>query len=115
MSQLKISARNAGQVELEKYCPRCCWFLLRYKKMPFQIGMPGVMFYLEGIEKTFLLSYLAKFKLMPGYFGPFANCTEPVEFPFSMSHEHAETGVMVTARADMMVRKPDGTICLLVV
>jgi hypothetical protein len=30
-----------------------------------------------------------------------------------MSHEHTETGVIVTARADMMIRKPDKTICLL--
>jgi hypothetical protein len=113
MSTLKISARNAGQVELEKYCPRCCWYLLRLKKMPFQIGMPGIMFYMERAEKEFILSFLKKFDAVPKYFGPFADCIEPVEFPFSMCEHHEETGVDVSARVDMMLRKKDGKICLL--
>jgi hypothetical protein len=113
MSTLKISARNAGQVELEKYCPRCVWYLLRMKKMPFQFGMPGLMFYMEKAEKEFILAYLTKFDNVPKYFGPFADCIEPVEFPYSMSHYHEETGVDVTARVDMMLRKKDGKICLL--
>ncbi|PSH02776.1 MAG: hypothetical protein CXZ00_15740 [Acidobacteria bacterium] len=111
--QLKISARNAGQVELEKFCPRCCWYLLRMKKMPFQFGMPGIMFYLERIEKAFTLAYLAKSKAVPKYFGPFADCTETVEFPFEMSYEHDESGVLVTARPDLILRKKDGNLCLL--
>ncbi len=110
---LKISARNAGQVELKKYCPRCAWYLLRLKKMPFQFGMPGVMFYLEQCEKAFILDYLAKHGHLPKSFGPFAKCTEPVDFPFRMTAMHEATGVEVTAQADMMLRNPDGTIALL--
>ena len=55
---LTISARNAGQVELEKYCPRCCWYLLRIKKMPFAFGMPGIMFYMERAEQYFITTYM---------------------------------------------------------
>jgi hypothetical protein len=81
--------------------------------MPFQIGMPGIMFYMERAEKEFILSFLKKFDAVPKYFGPFADCTEPVEFPFSMCKHHEETGVDVTARVDMMLRKKNGEICLL--
>lgn len=112
-NQLRISARNAGQAELEKFCPRCGWYLLRIKKMPFQFGMPGLMFYAEAMEKAFIFAYLSKFGIVPKYFGPFADCTEPVEFPFSMVQEHKETGVLVSARADMILRKKTGNLCLL--
>lgn len=110
---LTISARNAGQVALEKYCPRCAWYLLHLKKFPFQFGMPGVMFYLEQVEKSYIFAYLDQHHHLPKEFGPFATCTEPVEFPFRMSAKHKESGVIVTAQADMMLRNQDGTIALL--
>lgn len=112
-SQLRISARNAGQAALEKFCPRCGWYLLRIKKMPFAFGMPGLMFYAEAMEKAFIFSYLSKYGKVPSYFGPFADCTEPIEFPYSMVQEHKETGVLVSARADMILRKRDGNLCLI--
>ena len=112
-STLKISARNAGQVALEKYCPRCCWYLLRLKHWPFQFGMPGIMFYLEQAQKAYIFKYLKKFRKLPESFGSFSDCTEPVDFPFSMEAFHEESGVLVTARADMMLRMPSGNICLL--
>lgn len=112
-TQLRISARNAGQAELEKYCPRCCWYTMRIKKMPFQFGVAGLMIYMEQIEKKFVLEYLSRFDTLPKYFGPFADCTGPVEFPYSMCQEHSETGVLVTARPDIILRKKNGEICLL--
>jgi hypothetical protein len=110
---LKISARNAGQVELKKYCPRCSWYLMHFKKMPFKMGMPGVMFYLEQVEKAFIVAYLEKYNKLPADFGPFAHCTHPVDFPFRMSAFHKETGVTVTAQVDMMLANPDDTIAVI--
>jgi hypothetical protein len=112
-TQLKISARNAGEVELKRYCARCCWYLLRLKNMPFRIGMPGIMFHLEAIQKAYILARLLEDSELPRQFGPFSKCTEPVQFPFSFFHEHKKTGVLVTAQPDMMLRKEDGNICLL--
>lgn len=112
-TQLKISARNAGQVELKKYCPRCCWYLLRLKRVPFTMGMPGIMFYLEAIQKAYILAQLEEDGCLPRQFGPFSECTKPVKFPFSFFAEHKETGVLVTAQPDMMLRMEDGDICLI--
>jgi hypothetical protein len=112
-TQLRISARNAGQVELDKYCPRCCWYLMRLKRVPFMMGMPGIMFHLEAIQKAYILAQLAEDGCLPRHFGPFSECTEPVKFPFSFFAEHKETGVLVTAQPDMMLRLEDGDICLL--
>jgi hypothetical protein len=81
--------------------------------MPFEIGMPAIMFYMEQAEKQYIISHLKKFKATPNYFGPFADCNEPVEFPFSMVRHHEESGVDVSARVDMMLRKRNGKVCLL--
>jgi hypothetical protein len=108
---LKISARNAGTVELEKYCPRCAWYLLRFRQMPFQV-MPAVMFYMEQAQKAFILGHLSNSESLPEYFGPFAQCTDPVEFPFRMEKEHA-SGVILTAQVDMMLRLKNRELCLL--
>jgi hypothetical protein len=110
---LTISARNAGQVELKKYCPRCCWYLLRIKKMPFQFGMPGLMFYMEQVEKAFITAYLNKAESLPKHLKPFSRCTGSVEFPSVMHHFHEETGVIVSARPDMILSNPDGSLTLI--
>lgn len=112
-NQLKISARNAGQVELDKYCPRCCWYLLHHKNIPFRMGMPGIMFYLEAIQKAFILAHFTESEPFCGSLSMISKCTGPVDFPFSSSFEHKETGVLVTAQPDMMLRNPDGSIFLL--
>ncbi len=111
-TQLKISARNAGQVELEKYCPRCCWYLLNLKRMPFQIGMPGLIFYAEQAEKAILLAYLEEHGSLPKNLGPFSDCTEPIDFPPVMETEHEGTGVLLTARPDMIFRNASGKLSL---
>jgi len=110
---LKISPRLAGQVEIAKFCPRCLWYELRLKRFPFGGIMPGVMFYLERTQKAFIKAFLAEHGQLPKYLGPFAGCTEPVEFPFRMSALHEDTGVQLTAQVDMMLRNADDTICLL--
>ena len=86
-TQLKISARNAGQVELEKFCPRCCWYLLRIKNMPFQIGMPGIMFYVEALEKAYIFARLLEVLQCRGTFGPFSRVhrASPISFPCSQN------------------------------
>ncbi len=110
---LKISPRLAGKVELATFCPRCLWYELQLKRFPFGGIMPGLMFYAERTQKAFIKAYLAEHGNLPKYFGPFASCTEPVEFPFRMSALHEDTGVELTAQVDLMLRNPDDTICLL--
>jgi hypothetical protein len=110
---LTISARNAGQVELTKYCPRCCWYLLRIKKMPFQFGMPGIMFYMEHAEEAFIKAYLDKTGSLPKHLKPFNKCTGWIDFPHAMYHLHEETGVIVSARPDMILTNPDDSLTLI--
>lgn len=110
---LTISARNAGMAALKAYCPRCAWYLLKVKKFPFLFPMPGIMFFLEQCEKAFILAYLEKHGHLPKTFGPFCECTEPVDFPFRMRALPRETGVTVSAQVDLMLRNKDKTIALI--
>ncbi|HZQ25297.1 MAG TPA: hypothetical protein VFA89_21090 [Terriglobales bacterium] len=112
-SILKTSARNAGQVALDKFCPRCCWYLLRIKKWPFQMAMPGIMFFLEQVEKATILAHLKQANKLPDYFGPFAGCTAPVDFPFRMEHMHPESNVLLTAQVDMILRTSSKNLAVL--
>jgi hypothetical protein len=110
--QLTMSPRNAGQVELATFCPRCCWYAMRLKKMPFQFGMPGIMFYLEKAEKSLLLAQLAATGSLGKCVPELKNCNGVADFPFSMKHEHKESGVMLTARPDMIFTLDYGTLLL---
>jgi hypothetical protein len=110
---LKISARNAGQAALEKFCRRCCWWLTHVKPMPFLFGMPGLMFFAEAAEKAFLLAYLEHHGAMPKSLGPFVDCKEPVEFPYSMKTVHEKTGVILTAQPDMIFRNSSKKLSLI--
>jgi hypothetical protein len=108
----KISARNAGATAVESYCPRCFWYLLRLKRLPFNIT-PGILNYMEQMQKAFVKGHLAKHRRLPAAFGPFADCTKPVDFPYAMEALHSETGVIVTARPDMMLLTPKRKTALL--
>jgi hypothetical protein len=109
---LKISPRVAGHTALESYCPRCFWYRLRLKTMPFSI-MPGIMFRMERMEKAYMLAEIEKNGCLPAEFKPFNDCKEPVVFPFAMEAPHPETGVIVTARPDWIHRKRNGNLALL--
>jgi len=51
MEQLKISAKNLGQVALGDFCHRCFWIKLRVNnKLPFQI-FPGIFASLDSYQK----------------------------------------------------------------
>lgn len=108
----KISPRFAGQVELDDYCPRCGWFGLRIKHMPFEKGFPGIMFYLEQVQKAVILDHFESNEEAPYYFGPFTDCTKPLAFPTLMTANHADSDVQLTARPDMMFRRANGNALL---
>lgn len=50
MEQIKISAKNLGQVGLEDFCPRCYWIKLKSKNLPWQI-FPGIFSSIDAYTK----------------------------------------------------------------
>ena len=50
MEQIRISAKNLGQVGLEDFCPRCYWIKLKSKQLPWQI-FPGIFSSIDAYTK----------------------------------------------------------------
>ena len=50
MEQIRISAKNLGQVGLEDFCPRCYWINLKSKNLPWQI-FPGIFSSIDAYTK----------------------------------------------------------------
>jgi len=50
MEQIRISAKNLGQVGLEDFCPRCYWINLKSKTLPWQI-FPGIFSSIDAYTK----------------------------------------------------------------
>jgi len=51
MDQIKISAKNLGQIALDDFCPRCFWIKLKVNnKLPWQI-FPGIFSSIDSYTK----------------------------------------------------------------
>lgn len=50
MEQIRISAKNLGQVGLEGFCLRCYWIKLKSKNLPWQI-FPGIFSSIDAYTK----------------------------------------------------------------
>ncbi len=58
MSTIRISPRMLGRQLLQDFCERCYWYLLKVNfKLPFEFGMPGIMYNLDIFEKKIVRAY----------------------------------------------------------
>lgn len=47
-----------GRQLLQDFCERCYWYLLKVNfKLPFEFGMPGIMYNLDIFEKKIVRAY----------------------------------------------------------
>ena len=55
--QIRISAKNLGQLVLDDFCPRCFWLKLKLGfKLPFQI-FPGIFSTIDSYSKKITWQY----------------------------------------------------------
>lgn len=114
-SQIAITARNLGSLTLDKYCPRCLWYLLRMKfHPPFDSFGAGIFYALEKSEKAVIGHFLESDGCLPKEFAPFCDCVERVDYPTHWSkfrYEH-ESGIILYGACDDIFRLKDGTLCV---
>jgi hypothetical protein len=54
--QIRISAKNLGELALHNYCPRCFWLKLKLNnRLPFQI-FPGIFSAIDSYTKDVIHS-----------------------------------------------------------
>jgi PD-(D/E)XK nuclease superfamily len=108
----RLSPRIAGQVELPTCCPRCLYYFLIMRKLPFVFPMPGIMHIMDKATKEYANAHFAKFGKAPSQFGPFAKTVASVNFPFQMEHPWSDN-LTLTARPDFMLEHRNGSISLI--
>ena len=108
--QIRISAKNLGQLALPDYCPRCFYIKLKLNnKLPWQI-FPGIFSTIDSYSKKITWRYFEKVKKLPAWFKPYGEFTGLVPVPgwSKFSIVDSETGIMLTGVPDDIFIMADG-------
>ena len=113
--QIRISAKNLGQLALPNYCPRCFYIKLKLgNKLPWQI-FPGIFSSIDSYSKSICWTYYVKHKKLPPWFDKFGKFDCPIKVPgwnkFFLIDE--KTNIKLTGIPDEIVRKKDGSYAIL--
>ena len=81
MEQIRISAKNLGELALPKFCPRCSWIRLHNKyRLPYQI-FPGIFASIDSYSKKITNVYFDQQKHVPSWFAGFGSLGKPIKIP----------------------------------
>ncbi len=110
ITQIRISAKNLGELALPNFCPRCFWLKLRLNnKLPFQI-FPGIFSSIDSYTKTIVHSWFDAHQCCPVWLQGIGELTGYVNPPhFSKFNiTDPETDVLLTGTPDGIFVKSDG-------
>ena len=109
--EVRISAKNLGQLLLPDYCPKCFYIKLKLvNKLPWQI-FPGIFSSIDSYSKKITWKYFEKYKKLPPWFAPFG------EFKGLLPAPHwskfyvvdSQTGIRLSGVPDDIFECSDGT------
>lgn len=109
IEQIRISAKNLGELAMPDFCPRCFWIKLNCK-LPYQI-FPGIFSSIDSYSKKITWNYYEKFGKLPDWFDEFGNFEKPVKAPSRSKFFIVDktTNVKLTGTLDEIVQKKDGS------
>ena len=113
--QIRISAKNLGQLALKNCCRKCFYIKLKLNnRMPFQI-FPGIFSSIDSYSKSICWTYYIKHNRLPPWFSDFGECDKPVKVPgwnkFFVVDK--ETNIKLTGIPDEIVKKKDGSYAII--
>ncbi len=100
--QIRISAKNLGQLALPDYCPRCFYIKLKLNnKLPWQI-FPGIFSTIDSYSKKITWQYFEKYKKVPPWFDEYGEFRGLLPVPgwSKFSIVDAEMGITLTGVPD---------------
>ena len=108
--QIRISAKNLGQLALRNCCRKCFYIKLKLNnRMPFQI-FPGIFSSIDSYSKKVTWQYVEKHKKVPSWFDPYGEFRGLLAVPgwskFSITDN--ETGIWLTGVPDDIFVMKDG-------
>lgn len=110
MEQMRISAKNLGQLALPSFCPRCFWIKMHMGfKLPYQI-FPGIFSSIDSYSKKITNLFFEKNGKLPQWFKGF-NLSKPIKTPslWDFTMTDPETNIKVTGVLDELFLRNDGS------
>jgi len=101
MDQIRISAKNLGQVGLDDFCPRCYWIKLKSDKLPWQI-FPGIFSSIDAYTKRVVHAIIDSEKPQPDWMNYLGNINAYQKAPhWSKFNMHVKKyGITLTGAVD---------------
>ncbi len=110
-TQLRISAKNLGELAMPDFCPRCFWLKLRLNnKLPFQI-FPGIFSSIDSYTKNYVNTYFDQNKKFPDWLnvlGKMKGYINPPHFT-KFYIVDKDTSVLLTGVPDGILVKSDSS------
>jgi hypothetical protein len=109
IEQIRISAKNLGELAMPNFCPRCFWVKLNCK-LPYQI-FPGIFSSIDSYSKKITWGYYEKYGELPGWLKSFGDFDKPIKAPGRSKFFYIDevANVKVTGVTDEIVQKKDGS------
>ena len=112
MSHLRLSPRNLGQMNLGSFCSRGFWYQIQNGfKMPFDHGMPGIMFNFDLFEKNYVEAYYKAFDKFPKWLDAL-DLYSIVDFPAKMTMEFPKYDITLVGMPDAVFMTGSRKLCL---
>jgi hypothetical protein len=112
-TDLAITPKRLGLIQMGSYCPRCYWYLLMQKFHPPFDHFGGAIFKnMEQAEMAIVSDLLEKNGKLPAEFSPFCNLVGQVEFPRNWREfkYQLDSGVVLYGEPDDIYEASDGSI-----
>jgi len=111
MEQIRISAKNLGELALPNFCPRCFWIKLHCShKLPYQI-FPGIFSSIDSYTKKITNMHYQQHERVPDWFGGFGSLGKPIKVPhYSKFYvTDPESNILLTGAPDEILSQTDGS------
>lgn len=110
-TQIRISAKNLGELAMPDFCPRCFWLKLRLNnKLPFQI-FPGIFSSIDSYTKNIIHGYFDQHLRFPDWLSELGDLSIYIKPPgfskFNITDD--ESDVLLTGVPDGIFVKADAS------
>jgi hypothetical protein len=115
-TDLRITPKRLGFMEVESFCDRCFWYRLHLKfREPFGFFGGAIFKNMEQAEMAIIGNFLEKDGKLPKEFAPFCDVVARVEYPRHWTkYKHVlDSGVELYGEPDDIFEFADGSIAVI--
>ncbi len=115
-TDLAITPKRLGQIEMDSFCPRCFWYLVRQKFHPPFDHFGGAIFNnMEQAQMAIVGHLLEEGSGLPDEFDPFCDLVRRIDFPrhYTKFKHTLDSGVLLYGVPDDIFEVSDGSIAMI--